>query len=436
MIAAFAIGAFSPGLGVLFIAGFLPADLMAAAAHCGSCGSSGPPELVAPQGMEMWQGPIAARLISYGLLWILVVEIPLRVRRWATGWAGRGGREPSVLVGAGAVMAGTAVLAFFWVRALPALISPVFSWTILRESVEATNATWTLWPIFVIATTAIAGVAAVWPRPFRVQLDHAALTLVASRNVTSVRRTVVRQTVAVLVLTALLAGLATDVREAAVLIAGLLAAGPVATLVLPRLRAPRWLPPARSLVRWIMAMVIALAVGQLILTLTLDRLESPYLALVLGLAVAAPLFRLILDAGAAPSAAALASQGIRPGPPPAVITSTIIVLAVLVWLALPALASAHNWWSDAGELKQALKANWDLNWAMTGAALTTIASWLYGGLMWQQPTPPDEWFSFAPADPPQIRDIKREKWREFQRQQQEREEAFKRQMDEMYGRGR
>ena len=84
----------------------------------------------------------------------------------------------------------------------------------------------------------------------------------------------------------------------------------------------------------------------------------------------------LLDAGAAPSAAALASQGIRPGPPPAVITSTIIVLAVLMWLALPALASAHNWWSDAGELKEVLKANWDLNWAMTGAALTTIGYYL------------------------------------------------------------
>jgi hypothetical protein len=182
-------------------------------------------------------------------------------------------------------------------------------------------------------------------------------------------------------------------------------------------------------------MVIALVVSQLIVTLALDRLESPYLVLVLSVAVAAPLFRLVLEAGSAQSAVASSSEGPRSGPPPAVITSTIVVLAVMVWLALPTLVTGHNWWSDGVELKDQLKKNWDLNWAMTGAALTTIASWLYGGLMWTGPTPPDKWFDFRKELPPQIREIKREKWREFQREQQEREDAFRREIDNMYGRG-
>ena len=86
-----------------------------------------------------------------------------------------------------------------------------------------------------------------------------------------------------------------------------------------------------------------------------------------------------LTAGATQSAAADA-HGAPPGPPRAVITSTIVVLVVVLWLMLPTLVLADNWWSDRGELKDALKKAWDFNVALIGGVLAVI-----GGLLATSP---------------------------------------------------
>lgn len=100
-------------------------------------------------------------------------------------------------------------------------------------------------------------------------------------------------------------------QQAAILIGGLLVAGPVVTLVLPRVSLPRVAPPARSLRRWIAAMGISLAVRWLILTLFKDPTRDQFVTLtVVALAVAAPLFRVLLEAGAGVHAART-TRGVR-----------------------------------------------------------------------------------------------------------------------------
>jgi len=94
MLAAIAIGLFSPALGVLFLAVFIPADLFAAFA-------SGELENYSFQALPPGAS-FLGRLASYGLLWILAVEIPLQtgalVGRWDEGPSGTPSLAPQGVV--------------------------------------------------------------------------------------------------------------------------------------------------------------------------------------------------------------------------------------------------------------------------------------------------------------------------------------------------
>jgi hypothetical protein len=309
------IGAFSPALGVLFLAVFIPADL-AAASYSG--------ELIPSPAYDPWPVPVLGRAITYGLLWILAVEIPLVVRRLATSWPSARRNAPSAGVVLLVTVLATAVLVFFWAHALPWLITPVLSWTNAgRSQPWVTDPTWLYWQYLVVGATLISGIAAVWPRPVRSGISLAAD---GSNERPTTARIIARQTLAALALAALLAGIMTSFTAAAILILALLVAGPVLTVVLPRVRIRPFGPPPKSPGRWVIAMVIALAVSWLIVTLIADATPDGYFTELVALAVAAPLFRILLELGAISTGHANTQP--RQGPPTAVVTSAIVLLAV------------------------------------------------------------------------------------------------------------
>ncbi len=373
MLAAAGIGAFSPALGVLFLAAFIPADLVAAAIAN---------ELVPPAVWDPWPVPVAARAISYGLLWILAVEIPLRVRRWAKSRTAPG--DPPSVASVAVTTGGTAVLVFFWAGALPWLITPVLSWTNHgRSQPWLTDPAWIYWPVLVIGAALIAGLAALWPRPTRLRAD---LPRAGSGVPPTAARIFARQTVAVVVLAAFLASLMTSLLAAVILVGGLFVAGPVLTLLLPRLPVPPIRPSAGSLPRWIIAMVISLAVAWLIWILAAGAMADGYFLAAVTLALVTPLFRILLEAGTAPPAAA-DTEGPRPEPPSAVITSSIGLLAGVAWLALPGLALANDCFT-ADEILPCVLTTPPVLFGLVGAALLAAALW--GAMSGPAEPPPPE----------------------------------------------
>jgi hypothetical protein len=362
MVAGLGIGLFSPALGVLFMAVFIPADLYAA--------SRSTIELRALQKFGWFPAPVFGRMISYVLLWLLVVEIPLRARAWSSAWAVRAGRDPSWISGAAGRICATALLVYFWARAHPWLIRTVFSWTPLQFTFEASTPTWNEWPILVSVAAVIACVSAIWPRP--AQAWAAPAGPIDPSPPRSLSQVLVRQTVAVFVLVGLLAGVLTTAVDTAILIAGLIVAGPVLTVMMSRVRVPAAVAGAPTALRWAAAMVVSLTLSWAILRLTGDAIHQSTFVLVVILAVVAPVFRLLLEAGAG-----------RPAPAPAQVSRPEPPAPVAVWL-MPAgilvcsLVFPSAAWADdcPAELGDCLRAALASPIALLGGALGTFAAWM------------------------------------------------------------
>jgi hypothetical protein len=153
MAAAAVIGLFSPALGALFVAVFVPADLLAA-------GASG--ELATTPSQPGFSA-VLARVISYVMLWFLAVEIPLLVR--AIGDAvGTWTSSRSTLGTVAARVVAAGVLMLIWARSLPWVIVPVFTWSSIQVVQNlAIRPTWFYWQLLVAVAALAAGVAAFWP---------------------------------------------------------------------------------------------------------------------------------------------------------------------------------------------------------------------------------------------------------------------------------
>lgn len=292
MLAAIGIGLVSPALGVLFLAVFIPADLLAAFASN---------ELENYTFQELPPGAAyLGRFSSYGLLWILAVEIPLQtgglVGRWERAPNRAASRARLALLSAAIV----AFLVWLWATAVPLLITPVFTWSGLQILTRlATDPTWYYWPLLVVAAASLAGLASVWPDrdsvvpapPERAPLDMA-----------PEGARVARQFAGALLTALLLLGLMTGLSEAIVVVGGLLVAGPGLTLVLPKLPAPEFLRTSGP-VRGYVSMAIVLAGAALVTIAVGDGMFStdylPFAGLVVGSIIA---FRVLLDAGVGPAA--------------------------------------------------------------------------------------------------------------------------------------
>lgn len=126
MILALAIGMASPAAGLILVLLHIPLDLIVASSHYGE--------------LEPFLPALAGRAISWWLLWLLVVAIPLMARALPGATLASGQpRDPllrsAVAYLAGAITAG--VLLFMWTAAMPFMVRPAFSWTDLQVPTDA-----------------------------------------------------------------------------------------------------------------------------------------------------------------------------------------------------------------------------------------------------------------------------------------------------------
>jgi hypothetical protein len=118
MVIVLAIGVASPAAGLLLVLLHIPFDLITA--------SSSYPEL------EPFLPALAGRAVSWWLLWLLAVAIPLMARALPGATLASGQPADRLLRTVLAYAAGAvtiAVLLFMWVAAMPFVIRPVFTWT-------------------------------------------------------------------------------------------------------------------------------------------------------------------------------------------------------------------------------------------------------------------------------------------------------------------
>jgi hypothetical protein len=287
MLAAVGLGLFSPALGVLFMTVFIPADLLAA---------FGTLELASNQYSDTPSFAPVARLASCGLLWLLAVEIPLRVRSMTAASGGSSNGTTGIARAATVAALATAALVFLWTAALPLLITPVFTWSMLQQSTKlSSDPTWAYWPVLVVGAAIVAGIAVAWPRP----VSPVPLPATSGRGAEpSTAALLARQTIAALVIALLLGGLITSMGEAIALIGGLLAAGPVLTLVLPGMPVPGRLARLDRRRRWVIGMGTAIGLDAVvILVLGKSLFATDYLAFTVMLDAAIAVFRIILEAG-------------------------------------------------------------------------------------------------------------------------------------------
>jgi hypothetical protein len=332
MIAALAIGVLSPALGVLWVLIHAPADLLATAV------------MHAPGAqLEPAATAIPARLISDAVLWIGAVELPLLARRWAATWPAALADRPSTVRSASVMALAMAVLAYLWINTAFWLVMPVFNWTsqggpgavMPLGMVVATL--WYGW-IAVVAVTAIAFIAGL-------ATPVEAVTASAYER-TPAQPGLGRELVGFIVVGVLLSGLMLRPSEAvmpsdeifliALIVGGLVIAGPVLSRVLPRVPVPAWLAGAPPVVRWGLAIIVAFAGTWLVVSLVPVGALPDYLLLAILFAIFAPVVRIVVDAGTPAGRAADATVSATLG------TILRLVLILGVWLAVPAIALGHD----------------------------------------------------------------------------------------------
>lgn len=285
------IGLLAPALGVLFVVVFAGSDL-AASYYSG--------ELI----NLAWQIPftaLLARLASYILLWILVVEIPLRARTAALLLAGRGEVAPASIVVAGACGLLAGFLVFVWTRAIGFLITPVYTWSPLQlMSNLASDPTWYYGPVLYLGAAVGAAIGALWPRPLADDGAHL-FGGGGPAPTTTAAGELVRQTVGSLVVMLLAGALITGPVEAGLVVGGALLAGPVLTAILPMLPVPGSLRGGPGTGRWAVAFLTVAAASLLFSGGLWDQVGvGTDAGFAFAVVVIAVLFRTVLDAGVPP----------------------------------------------------------------------------------------------------------------------------------------
>lgn len=277
----------SPALGALFMAVFVPADLVAAY-YSGEIQNTG---------IQVPFTGLLGRLASLGLLWIAVVELPIRARDALVGWAARHDRDPTTLSLAIGYALIASLLVFIWSTSIGFFVQVAYTWGPLQvPSNLASDPTWYYWPLLVVGTAIAAIIGVVLPRPLAGGLGYLQLEEPASRP--TLAGTIGRQVIASLVLAVLAGALITGVAEGLVVIGGLLLAGPGLTLALRGIPTPRSLANVPSSLRWVLAIAVAAGLSFVLMTFFWDALDiSSNLGFALTGVIVAVAFRIVLSLG-------------------------------------------------------------------------------------------------------------------------------------------
>lgn len=220
LLAAIAVGAFSPTLGVFLVAVFGVMDLAAAT----------------QQTYELSPMPVAlaGRLVALWLLWLVVVEIPIFGRQLGLSWQRLAGSRLAV-----AVLTALATGGFVWIWTLAAtvLVRPVFTWSSLPSGVrlEAIQPVQTEGLAFAIVGGLVAGLVALARGPARLVPEPApGPGHGPPRGSPALPRQVAGRVVVAALLTVSLGGLISVPLEAVALFAALAGARPLARFVADR----------------------------------------------------------------------------------------------------------------------------------------------------------------------------------------------------------
>ncbi|MEP7082653.1 MAG: hypothetical protein ABI841_06715 [Chloroflexota bacterium] len=249
LLAAIAIGVFSPALGVLLVVVFGVMDLAAAAMQPGE--------------LEPLPAALAGRLVAIWLLWLLVVEIPILGRQLGLSWQRVVGNRFAVATLTGVATGG---FVWFWTLAATVLVRPVFVWSSLPTGVrlEAIQPVQTAGLAFAVVGGLLAGAVALARGPAGLIHDPARRPAQPkSRGPLALLRRLVGRVVVAALLTVALGGLISVPLEAVALFAALLVARPLARLVADRTslgRVARALPP---IARYAVAAALSFTVAQL-----------------------------------------------------------------------------------------------------------------------------------------------------------------------------
>jgi hypothetical protein len=347
MLLALAIGLLSPSAGLLLVLFHIPFDIVAA--YAATAGWYGQLEPLLPA--------LVGRAVSWWLLWLLAVAIPL-MARGIPGAALASGqpRDPRLrllVAYAGGGLA-AAALVWMWTIALPYLIRPVFTWTSLGlptdpavQPIQANG-----WLLILASVPILIGVTAV--RQKYGALEEEAYEIQEPDDLDDIEdepllpdQAQFLGNVASHVFVVLgLGGLLTGAFDAALLffaaLFGQLAAG----------RLARWGPLGRLLVsvpwavRFLLGFALTYVFGLVISNFMFEPLQTEFISseffpLLVTVAVGLALFRLLLGAQA---------PRVEDQPPTASATASV-VLALLggvgLLLSAPAPAAANNcsdWW--------------------------------------------------------------------------------------------
>ncbi|MDQ3881093.1 MAG: hypothetical protein M3295_08480, partial [Chloroflexota bacterium] len=361
VVGALALGLLAPSLGVIVVLIHVVGDLVRTFVALPPGG--------APGGVLNLLGIVGGRFVSYYLLWLLIVEVPLIAR--AVPWAAMATERPAGerarrMVAVFSSLAAVALMTFVWMLAVPVLIRPVFTWGLhATPTAEATQTVPQWGPVIIAVAVAVAALLST----LRLRLSRAddsgpvsfedfedfdldQLEGGASQPV-ELATQVVRHALAIVVL----GGLVSGVVQLAMVVASVVVSRPLAMRLL-RVRVVRetlaWIP---WIVRFLIGFALTYVLGAILTTLRYEPLDNAELPLVACVAIGLFVFQVVLNVSSAerPAAAstdstptiASAGEGVAAGGGALVLA---LVLAAGLVLGTPDAASADEAIATPGPL--------------------------------------------------------------------------------------
>ncbi|MFN2484736.1 MAG: hypothetical protein ABR509_07355 [Candidatus Limnocylindria bacterium] len=376
VVAALALGLLAPSLGVIIVLFHVVGDL---ARTFGSL----PPDVDA---LGVF-GVVGGRFVSYYLLWLLVVEVPLIAR--AVPWAAMASERPAGersrrVVSIGSSLIAVALMTFVWMLAVPVLIRPVFTWGLARTpTIEATSSVQQWGPALIAAAVAIAAILST----LRLRLSRADQAGPVSfeefedfdldqleggtSQPVELATQVVRHALAIIVL----GGLVSGVVQLAMVAGSVLISRPLATRLL-RVAVVRttlaWIP---WILRFLIGFALTYILGAVVTTLRYEPLNNAELPLVGCVAFGLFVFQVLLNAGAPERPTETAPPAAQPTPAAGAVGMALLI-AVSVALAAPATVAADEEITASGPLRS-VRISSDLGCQVTHTADETPE--FYGG---------------------------------------------------------
>ncbi len=221
---------------------------------------------------------VLGRVVSFWLLWLLVVEIPLVARAmdlWARLSPFRRGAVGRVLTAEVAAGFASGALVFIWTLAMPVLIRPVFTWRPLADSLPSTAAIIPLQSFgYVLVVAAV--VMTVVVHAVRNRLVPPSPPAIALPSETP-RRALTRGALTAPLLVLALGGVVIGYVDIGVLLVALLVARPFALWALAISGVAPWLVRIHPFIRYLAGVLITYLIGSVVAGAAYVGAQPPFM---------------------------------------------------------------------------------------------------------------------------------------------------------------